>query len=504
MSLAKRCRHPVVSVNPSDDDTPEAIKLHNYYGDLIGESAPTWHSLRDHLSRTKTRERSAGACEVVQRIDLHSDGSRRCAYTLDIIPRGNREHVVPQSWWRNAANVNDLHHLFLTDHQYNSARSNHLLGFNPDDASPRKVGDCILTQRGDVPLFWPAKNLGAASRATLYILVAHGACLTSRTFSPEHLEVLVWHAVNEPVTSWEEQRNNRVQRIQGNRNPFIDFPQWAGQIQFSLALGATPHGGQESRFASRDEPHLPAPVVRTKAKRGREEGESRFGRGIKMAKAKGRASPRGPYPVSFHDAPTSPKEKKGAHKELAKAVAIRYEQRASLRLAMGEKHETKVDADLAQQLSQAVEALKPRCLTPSPPPRRRSAVAATGTSPLKQPTLSQELAAQVIPPATPPTAHWTSGLQFAMSSGAEPVVDNLSTLMCTADHPSPRKPPAVRTRTPRARSAKRDSPQATVVQSARSVKSILSGMAATKRSKKAGALLSVFPGAKKAAKGRKA
>lgn len=38
-----------------------------------------------------------------------------------------------------------------------------------------------------------------------------------------------WH-LQDPVSDWEIQRNEKVYSKQGNRNPFIDHPEWANQI----------------------------------------------------------------------------------------------------------------------------------------------------------------------------------------------------------------------------------------------------------------------------------
>jgi len=46
----------------------------------------------------------------------------------------------------------------------------------------------------------------------------------------ENLSVLLrWHILD-PVDEWEVERNESIYQIQGNRNPFIDHPEWVALI----------------------------------------------------------------------------------------------------------------------------------------------------------------------------------------------------------------------------------------------------------------------------------
>ena len=42
-------------------------------------------------------------------------------------------------------------------------------------------------------------------------------------------QLLIWHA-SDPVSAKEIARNDAVHALQGNRNPFIDHPEWVGEI----------------------------------------------------------------------------------------------------------------------------------------------------------------------------------------------------------------------------------------------------------------------------------
>ncbi|TIM60729.1 MAG: hypothetical protein E5Y60_30475, partial [Mesorhizobium sp.] len=43
--------------------------------------------------------------------------------------------------------------------------------------------------------------------------------------------LLAWHEQYAP-DEWEKHRNAAIYVLQGNRNPLIDFPEWALRLQF--------------------------------------------------------------------------------------------------------------------------------------------------------------------------------------------------------------------------------------------------------------------------------
>ena len=56
-------------------------------------------------------------------------------------------------------------------------------------------------------------------------------------FERERLPFLLkWHE-RYPVSKYERHRNMAIFAKQGNRNPFIDYPQWAAHIDFTAGLG---------------------------------------------------------------------------------------------------------------------------------------------------------------------------------------------------------------------------------------------------------------------------
>ncbi|MBD6619802.1 hypothetical protein FNW02_29360 [Komarekiella sp. 'clone 1'] len=87
------------------------------------------------------------------------------------------------------------------------------------------------------PKFEPSAGKGAVACATLYFLLRYPGEISHSEFEESRLRTLLnWHE-NEPPTKYEKHRNMAIFEKQGNRNPLIDFPDWADRIEWRLGLG---------------------------------------------------------------------------------------------------------------------------------------------------------------------------------------------------------------------------------------------------------------------------
>ena len=137
----------------------------------------------------------------------------------------------------------DQHHLFPT-HQdgANGIRSNHPLGnvSNVQDT----FGDAKFgTDASGNIVYEPRdEHKGDAARAILYMMIRYddidgydwglSAINSASSQDPQDLNVLLdWHN-QDPPSSWEIARNDYTQSIQGNRNPFVDHPEYVNYIDF--------------------------------------------------------------------------------------------------------------------------------------------------------------------------------------------------------------------------------------------------------------------------------
>lgn len=159
----------------------------------------------------------------------------------------NREHSFPKSWWGGDQNeaYTDLNHLYPSESDANMAKNNYPLG----EVQTPKFDNGITTVGyaysgmggGASQVFEPADEYkGDFARTYFYMatcyqdytwkytyMVQNG---TYPTLKPWAYEMLLDWSRRDPVSQKEIDRNEAVYRIQGNRNPFIDFPELAEYI----------------------------------------------------------------------------------------------------------------------------------------------------------------------------------------------------------------------------------------------------------------------------------
>ena len=141
----------------------------------------------------------------------------------------NREHVWPQSLLGEEADNNtvnmasDLHNLKPANPSANSSRGNKWFGSSTTTVSyaPR------VDVRGDIAriLFYMAVRY----HSTLTLVNLSGLQEPSVHQMGDLATLLQWHLAD-PVDTFEMNRNDRIASVQGNRNPFIDYPEFADLI----------------------------------------------------------------------------------------------------------------------------------------------------------------------------------------------------------------------------------------------------------------------------------
>lgn len=165
--------------------------------------------------------------------------------------RMQREHAVPKSWWKSGGDVeytpaySDMWNLYPSDGSANQAKLNYPLGVVRNasfDNGVSKVGSAAPGQGGgSAYVFEPADEYkGDFARAFFYMATVYDDLPWTYTymFTQEAYPTLVTWARQtllqwarmDPVSQKEIDRNDAVEVSQGNRNPFIDFPELAEYI----------------------------------------------------------------------------------------------------------------------------------------------------------------------------------------------------------------------------------------------------------------------------------
>jgi endonuclease I len=211
--------------------------------------------------RTDKKRNDANTADVVW--DMYSDnptGPDPYTFNFDTDRCGqyngeggcfNREHVFPQSWFNDELPMkSDINHVYPTDGEVNAMKANFPVGEVSIASKTSLNGSKVGTGNNfgyTSTVFEPINEYkGDIARAILYMAVRYETQIagwrTNSTadnvlngtsypaFDDWHIRLLYkWH-LQDPVSDKERKRNDSVFVIQGNRNPFIDRPEWVFQI----------------------------------------------------------------------------------------------------------------------------------------------------------------------------------------------------------------------------------------------------------------------------------
>ena len=150
----------------------------------------------------------------------------------------NVEHVFPMSWVTNALDCGtrnqcrdrselfnsieaDLHNLYPARQEINEERSS--FRYAEISGELRRFGDCDFEVDYQAREAEPSEaSRGEIARAMFYMENRyHDAGL--EIFSGQARMLRQWHR-DDPPRAAEMERNDRIEGLQGNRNPYIDTP----------------------------------------------------------------------------------------------------------------------------------------------------------------------------------------------------------------------------------------------------------------------------------------
>ena len=259
----------------------------NYYSAQTGTGSTLLSSLSTKISG-HTVTSYAGLWAAYTNTDTYYDGklwdiystavtgnAASYVYTLSVNQCGtyavegdcyNREHSFPQSWFADASPmVSDMHHIFPTDGKVNGMRNNYPYGEVNSPTYTSQIGGKLgpsVTAGYSGIVFEPVDEYkGDVARAQFYMATRYNTAIASWVANGNSNEILAgnaypvfdawflnllikWHNQDPPSVK-EINRNNAIYGYQGNRNPYIDSPQFVNKI-WGLALPLQPTIAAES------------------------------------------------------------------------------------------------------------------------------------------------------------------------------------------------------------------------------------------------------------------
>lgn len=231
------------------DDMSELLLDHYHldYGDYYSKL------VRSIFQIDTTNNKKYVVCEYSNLKYLYDNG----AWNSSSNPNGynnsiyNREHVTPKSWMPTNSTANgtkegsDYHNLFCVKAEVNNKRSANAMDIVVHPSTWAGSGDSQIGDDANFKKVFEPKNSikGNVARAMFYQTIAYdGYASLSWAFNnltyPSGVEkdqdvaiLLQWHA-QDPPDNFEIARNEYIYSQQGNRNPFVDHPEWVKCIDF--------------------------------------------------------------------------------------------------------------------------------------------------------------------------------------------------------------------------------------------------------------------------------
>ncbi|MBL0057455.1 MAG: endonuclease [Chitinophagaceae bacterium] len=248
--------------------------LYNIIKPTVSNPIPTYTGLWSAYFITDDRLNDAATKTIVWDVYTDNPSGTECESTFGSpyqdkglsgtieCQRYNREHAFPQSWFASAEPMrSDMFIVYPTDKKVNSMRGNFPYGkvTTPTYTSNNgtKLGANTFLSYYHGSAYEPINEYkGDLARSTFYVATAYENDIASwqtnsiadsalngtayPSFDYWYIKLMYqWHILD-PVSSKETDRNNDIYMIQGNRNPYIDHPEYVALAwQCSGALPVT-------------------------------------------------------------------------------------------------------------------------------------------------------------------------------------------------------------------------------------------------------------------------
>lgn len=177
----------------------------------------------------------------------YTPGQKQCGNYSNESDCYNREHIVPQSLFSEKYPMrSDINFIRPTDGKVNGMRSDYPFGMVSKPTFTSRNGSKVgnnTTSGYSGTVFEPIDTFkGDIARMVFYFVTRYesrmadfstGNMLANNTYpslQDWELQVLLTWAAQDPVSPEEIARNNASYNFQGNRNPYIDHPEWVQAV----------------------------------------------------------------------------------------------------------------------------------------------------------------------------------------------------------------------------------------------------------------------------------
>ncbi|MEU5942409.1 endonuclease [Micromonospora sp. NPDC047548] len=251
MSLGGTPPSPTPTASPTPTSTAGPYDS-TYYAGAVGKTGTALRSSLHSIIRTQTRLTYDQVWEALKDTDqdpanannvllLYTGRSQTKTSNGGGVDDWNREHVWAKShgdFGTATGPGTDVHHLRPEDVSVNSLRGNK--DFDADGSTVAEAPGCYT----DADSFEPRNAVkGDVARMIMYMAVRYegddgwpdlemnnSVANGSAPYLGRQSVLLAWNKLD-PPDAFEQRRNQRIyERWQGNRNPFVDHPEWATAI----------------------------------------------------------------------------------------------------------------------------------------------------------------------------------------------------------------------------------------------------------------------------------
>ncbi|MFC7490782.1 MULTISPECIES: endonuclease [unclassified Knoellia] len=243
---------PTGTPTPTPTPTPTGGGTDTYYASALGKSGSALRTALHGIISEQTvltydqvwtalKDTDQDPANTANVIEIYSGRSIAKSDNGGGVDQWNREHVWPQSHGSIGTTPGpgtDVHHLRPEDVTVNSDRGN--LDFDNGGSAVNQCSDCWR----DGDSFEPRDSVkGDVARMILYMAIRYEGGDGFANLEPNNIAgngsspyvgklttLKAWSAADPPST-FEKRRNDRIHaQWQGNRNPFIDHPEWVTSI----------------------------------------------------------------------------------------------------------------------------------------------------------------------------------------------------------------------------------------------------------------------------------